>query len=83
MDGGLQMTKDAKVKPTYEAPIAVPLGEVVAGVGINPNAFICRDGNYPSWNCASGSNAGRNCYDGNLPAGTCRQGNGVLFGVLR
>ena len=70
------MTKDAKKKPKYEAPVVAPLGELAAAAG------ICEEGTAPdtSENCTHGFAAVLNCELGGAPGGACGGGGEVGAG---
>ncbi len=65
-------TENQDNKPVYEAPIVLPLGELVKGSG------NCTNGSSPSGqggNCKAGSNAGfNNCITGMTPNQNCNHG---------
>ncbi len=63
------MPKDSKGKPTYEAPVVMPLGELAAGEG----QATCQSGGTAS-SCNLGGNASNNCRSGTTAAGRCGPG---------
>ena len=63
------MSDKEKKKPTYEAPIAIPLGEMAQGVGAN-----CKPGTAASGTCGPGPLATSNCKDGTNAPGSCAIG---------
>jgi aspartyl aminopeptidase len=73
VDGGIQMTKDPKKKPTYQTPVVVPLGEIAAAAG------VCMEGTMPdaSDNCTHGTGALLNCGIGYAPGIDCGSGGAV------
>lgn len=70
------MTEDKKSKPTYQAPVVMPLGELAKGEGqtcqVGSTASSCRLGGYASNNCSNGGTAQQRCGTGT--AARCKQG---------
>jgi hypothetical protein len=75
------MSDDKKGKPTYQAPVVMPLGELAKSEG----QIACHDGGSAS-NCNEGANARRNCNAGvraltrcgDGQTARCRTGNWAL-----
>ena len=65
------MSDDKKSKPTYQAPVVMPLGELAAGEGqtcqSGGTASSCRIGGHAANNCANGTSAGNRCGFGTSP----------------
>lgn len=72
------MSDDKKGKPTYQAPVVMPLGELAKGEGQTcrngSTASSCRDGAHASNLCSQGAAAVQNCNNG----GTARCKAGVF-----
>lgn len=60
------MLKSKKEKPTYQAPVVMPLGELAKGEGAT-----CQTGGSASNRCRSGATASQNCVSGSVANGTC------------
>lgn len=74
------MSKGAKVKPTYEAPLVMPLGELARALGQS-----CHPGTEALGGCSVGTSAlspacnlgtiaGGACSGGNMPKTSCNAG---------
>jgi hypothetical protein len=65
------MSDDKKSKPTYQAPVVMPLGELAAAEGqtcqSGGTASSCRTGSRASNNCSNGTTAGNRCGMGTSP----------------
>lgn len=71
------------MKPGYEKPIAIPLGEItegsgqcnagsaVSGVGLS----VCSTGSYPGYDCRDGSHTSYICAYGTGANSECVSGN--------
>jgi hypothetical protein len=75
------MSNDKNDKPTYQAPIVMPLGELAKGDGqaschSGGSASNCSVGGNASNNCNTGNTAGNPCFFGGTP-GSCRWGWGA------
>lgn len=72
------MLKEKKDKPTYEAPVVMPLGELATGEGQpcrnGGSAVMCNNGSTATNNCRSGSNAVQSCSTGRAAGQTCNTG---------
>ncbi len=70
------MSDDKKSKPTYQAPVVMPLGELAKGEGqtcrTGSTASSCNNGGHAANNCTSGSTAVRRCGTGT--AARCHYG---------
>ena len=63
------MSKDSKGKPTYQAPVVMPLGELAKGEGAT-----CQTGGSASNRCRPGGTARLSCANGSVAAGGCGSG---------
>lgn len=72
------MSRDTKDKPTYQAPVVMPLGELATGEGQpcrnGGSAVMCNKGSTATNNCRTGSNAVQSCRTGTTAGQTCNTG---------
>jgi hypothetical protein len=78
-ESGTHPTRSLDVKPTYETPTVVPLGELARGLGqtschSGTNASNCKVGYAASGSCNDGTHVFSECQNGTSPAANCNQG---------
>jgi hypothetical protein len=64
------MNENKNVKPTYGAPVVIPLGELARATG----QASCHDGTTAS-DCSTGLSAANNCNLGGTAASQCQPGS--------
>ncbi len=71
------------MKPKYEKPLAMPLGDIVEASGqcnagsavLGVGFSVCSNGQYPGYDCRDGSTASYSCAYGNGANTECVSGN--------